>query len=104
MFQKLFTGCLALLLIGCASVGRKIAQEEVDKIQKGRTTRAQVDQLLGSPDHVTKDGDGNVTYEYVYAYAQAKGESFIPVYGAFAGGTKVQSQTVRVTFGPDGIV
>jgi outer membrane protein assembly factor BamE (lipoprotein component of BamABCDE complex) len=89
---------------GCATVGRKIDVSAVDRIQKGKTTRQEVLNWLGSPDHVRRDGDGIVTYSYMYVRSEVKGESFIPYAGVFVGGSETESQSVTVTFGPDGIV
>ena len=90
--------------IGCASVGRPIDQAAADKIVKGQTTRAQVGAMLGSPDRITKLGNGDTMYSYSYTRASAKPATFIPIVGAFAGGANVQHQMVMVTFGPDDIV
>lgn len=95
---------IATLGTGCATVGRKLDQESVDKIKKGQTTREEVLKLIGAPDQMTRNGNGDVTFNYTYARATTKGASFIPIVGAFAGGVNVQNQMVMVTFGPDGIV
>jgi outer membrane protein assembly factor BamE (lipoprotein component of BamABCDE complex) len=89
---------MAVVICGCASVGRKLDESKVDQIKQGVTTRDQVIQLVGSPDQLTRDGAGNITFQYIYAHAQAKGSSFIPIYGAFAGGANVQNQFLTVTF------
>ncbi len=103
--KKLLTLALTtILLAGCATVGRKLDQASVDKIKKGETTRDEVLKLIGSPDQMTRNGSGEVTFSYMYVRATAKGASFIPIVGAFAGGANVQNQMVMVTFGPDSIV
>lgn len=103
--HRLLTLVLAsVLLTGCATVGRKVDQASVDRIKKGQTTQQEVIGLIGSPDQITRNADGDVIYSYIYVRATTKGESFIPIAGAFVGGTNVQNQMVMVTFGPDGIV
>ena len=97
-------GVLALAIWGCATAGRKIDQAAVEKIQKGQTTKAEVKSLIGAPDQVMKDGDGNETWTYMYVRAVVKGESFIPVVGAFAGGSKTQNQMTIVHFDSNGVV
>ena len=92
------------LLSGCASVGRKLDQSKVDQIKKGETTRDQVIQLIGSPDQITRTGDGVVVFQYMYVRASANGASYIPIVGAFAGGVNTQSQMVMVTFNTSNIV
>ena len=95
---------MAGLVAGCASVGRKLDESAVAKIKKGETTRAEVLKSLGSPDQITRDGDGNVTFQYMYVRATAKPATYIPIVGAFAGGANVQNQMVMVTFGTNGVV
>jgi outer membrane protein assembly factor BamE (lipoprotein component of BamABCDE complex) len=89
---------LAVLLCGCASVGRKLDESKVDQIKKGVTTRDQVVQLVGSPDQITRDGFGRVMFQYIYSRATTKPSTFIPIVGAFTGGADVQSQMLMVTF------
>lgn len=60
--------------------------------------------MVGLPQQVGKDSDGNETWTYTYARASAKGTSFIPIAGAFMGGVDTQNQTLVVKFGPDGVV
>ena len=93
-----------LTLSACVSVGRKLDTAKIDEIKKGETTRQQVLKLLGSPDQITKDGSGNVTFQYMHVRATPKAESFIPVVGMFAGGANVQNQLLMVTFGKDEVV
>ena len=96
---------LALLtLAGCATVGRKLDPAKIDQIKKGETTREQVLKLIGSPDQMTRDGGGNVTFTYMYLRATTKPESFIPVVGSFVGGVNMQNQTLMLTFDPQGVV
>lgn len=103
--KKFLTIVLATALFtGCATMGRKLDQTNIDKIKKGETTREEVLQLIGSPDQIMRDGDGNVTFMYMYVRATAKPEGFIPVVGVFAGGVDTQNQMFQVTFGEDGVV
>jgi len=86
------------LLCGCVSYGRKIDQAKVEQIRSGETTRAQVLQLLGSPDQITSTGNGVVMFHYIFVRATPKASTFIPVVGAFAGGANVQNEMVMITF------
>ena len=104
MKKILALALMASLIAGCASYGRKLDESAVDKIKKGETTRAEVLKSLGSPDQMTRNGSGDVTFQYMYVRATAKASSFIPIVGAFAGGANVQNQMVMVTFGQDGVV
>lgn len=103
--KKLLSITIASVLVcGCVSVGRKLDSSKVAQIKKGETTRQQVINLIGSPDQMTQDGNGNVMFQYIYVRASAKPATYIPVVGAFAGGANTQNQMVMVTFGSDGIV
>jgi outer membrane protein assembly factor BamE (lipoprotein component of BamABCDE complex) len=52
-----FIACAALFS-GCASAGTKVDQAAVSKIQKGKTSKAEVVALLGSPMSASLTGDG----------------------------------------------
>lgn len=94
----------AALLCGCASVGHKLDQSKVDQIKKGETTREQVIQLIGSPNQITRDSAGRMTFQYMYVRSTAKASTFIPVVGIFAGGANIQNQITMVTFNSSNIV
>ena len=103
--KKLFMlGLLCSLLINCASVGRKIDQSAVEKIKKGETTKAQVIQLIGSPDQITKIDGNSTTFTYMFTRVTTKPTTFIPYVGLLAGGADTQNQMLMITFGPDDIV
>ncbi len=95
---------LVAILAGCASSGRKFDTQAASQIQKGTTTKAQVQQLVGLPQNIGKDSDGNETWTYAYTRATAKGTSFIPIAGAFMGGVDTQDQRFVVKFNPEGVV
>jgi outer membrane protein assembly factor BamE (lipoprotein component of BamABCDE complex) len=91
-------------LAGCASTGRKIDQAAADSLQKGKTTKAEVLSQLGSPERITRMGNGDTIFVYSYSRASAKPATFIPYIGPFVGGMNMQSQMTCVTFGPDNVV
>jgi outer membrane protein assembly factor BamE (lipoprotein component of BamABCDE complex) len=96
-----FTLCLLLIPTGCTSqnfeYGTKLSADNVSKIKKGVTTRAEVEALLGPPDNVALVGDGKRVMSYRYTSTQtdvhATAATFIPYAGLFVGGAKGQSQT-----------
>jgi len=95
------------LLVGlasCVSVGRKIDQSAAEKIEKGKTTRGEVINLMGSPDQITSRANGDTVFLYHYMRATAKPQTFIPIFGPFVGGANIQNQMFIVTFGADGVV
>jgi outer membrane protein assembly factor BamE (lipoprotein component of BamABCDE complex) len=104
MKNLFFSLLLLIFLAACASVGRKIDPAAAAQIERGKTTKAQVVQLLGSPDHVTTRASGDTIFIYQYARASAKPATFIPIFGPLVGGANVQHQMFMVSFGPDGIV
>ena len=94
----------AVILAGCASSGREINTENALKIEKGVSTKADVKRLVGEPQQIANDSEGNQTWTYKYERATAKGTSFIPIAGAFMGGVNTQNQTLVVKFNPEGTV
>jgi outer membrane protein assembly factor BamE (lipoprotein component of BamABCDE complex) len=105
--MKLFTAAVAIgvaaFVAGCASAGRQINPDLVSMVHKG-STRQDVRGVLGAPQQFTRDIDGNESWVYVYAHSQVKGTTFIPIYGAFAGGVDTQTQSVTVKFDKSGLV
>jgi len=95
---------LLIVITGCASSGRRIDPNAVSQIQRGVTTRPEVLRLLGSPESMTTLGDGTTQMLYHYVRATTKGTTFIPIAGAFVGGSNVEQQMVIVLIGPDGLV
>jgi enhancing lycopene biosynthesis protein 2 len=57
---------------------------------------------MGSPQQITTLTDGRMMFHNLYVRATTKGETFIPIAGAFIGGTDMQNQSVMVTIGNDG--
>ncbi len=95
---------LVALLAACISMGRKIDQSAADRIEKGKTTRGEVINLIGSPDRITRSASGDTIFMYSYIRATPKPATFIPIVGALVGGSNVQHQMFMVTFGADGVV
>jgi len=87
---------LCVLVVGCASYGKKIDLSSVDKIQKGVTTEAQVKAMLGNPMSVGITAEGKKFMMYMYTQSQTKASTFIPIVGAFVGGADTQTQTLQI--------
>ena len=104
MKKYLIIALTMVLLAGCVSAGRKIDQTAADKIVKGKTTKSEVIAALGSPDHITKLGNGDTVFIYQFMKSTPKASTFIPIVGTFAGGANVQTQSCMVIFGRDDIV
>lgn len=94
------------IMAGCASHGnREIADEsKVSRIQKGKSTKADVVALVGKPTEVDFTEAGLEKWKYTYTTASVRGTNFIPVVGIFAGGTDTETDTLTILFSKDGIV
>lgn len=95
---------------GCASTshGTKIDTQNVSRIEKGVTTRAEVEQMFGPPMNVGLMGDGrrSMMYQYMETDTKVKGTSFIPFAGPFMGGSKgtTRTQQLQVILTKDEVV
>jgi outer membrane protein assembly factor BamE (lipoprotein component of BamABCDE complex) len=103
--KNIATLLAAMLLAGCATIGNsKIADKDaVSKIVAGKSTKADVQALVGEPGHVFFADDKEI-WTYTYLHSQARAASFIPVVGLFAGGADSQTNSLTVVFTKDGIV
>jgi len=93
---------IALALAGCASSGTQVQDSALTKFEKGVTTEADVVKALGPPQMTTTQSDGTRSIAYLYTQAQAKGATFIPIVGLFAGGATGQMNTVTLNFDHEG--
>jgi hypothetical protein len=96
------TFCIVALMlfvvVGCShySSGRKIDSKSITAIEKGKTTRWQLLDVLGPPASVTISHDGKKLLQYAYIEVKTKAASYIPVVGLFAGGPDVSTQSLQV--------
>ncbi len=95
---------LTALLSGCASVGNNFDSSKVTTIKKGETTEPDLVKMFGSPNQRGINSDGLVTMTWIYSEATAKGATFIPIVGAFAGGADVKTKSLLVYLDTDGKV
>ena len=96
--RQLLTALVAALLIGCASSGTPYDPAKTTALKRGETTREDVVHLFGQPPTRTQHADGRESYIYTYVHSQVSGKTFIPVYGAFAGGARTHVQILTVNF------
>ncbi len=105
----------ALMLAGCAATqtGQEpMTRSQVDSIQKGATTRAQLDAMLGPPISVSivDGGDRLALYRaHQTTTPPVNGVSFIPLFGPFIAAsqddpTSVRRQTLQVRYNASGVV
>ena len=95
---------LAGILAGCVSSGTKVTQAQVSAFQVGKTTEAEVLAALGPPNSASVLSDGSKIDVYVHMSAHANAASYVPIVGLFAGGAKGDSDTVVLSFGPNGLL
>lgn len=86
----------SLLLCGCASVGNNYDSRKVADIQPGKTSEADLVKMFGAPEQQGINSSGQTTMQWIYTEATAKGASFIPVVGLFAGGANTKSKSLAV--------
>lgn len=112
MFRKnalFLTLAAALMVGGCASYGneniRNVTEENLSsKIEKGKTTKSDIRQLLGAPDFVSFTDSGNEIWRYAHQKSRVKGVSLIPIVGAFAAGTNDEKKEVVFFFNTAGVL
>lgn len=106
------TACLCLLcaaLNGCASTsyGTKIDPQIVAHIQKGRSTRAEVEAMLGRGREDMMPGGGRMlSYMFSESKTHANADTFIPIFNTFhssASGTS-HSQTLQIMLDKNNVV
>ena len=59
---------LTAVLSGCASSGKEITQEQVDRIVQGQTTQDQLISIFGKPMAEQYNSDGSRVLTWGYAY------------------------------------
>lgn len=100
---------LVLLVIGIAislgactkhSSGQQLDAAAVNTIQKGVTTRQEVEAKLGAPAHVSMMPDGGRTL--MYNYSETANRTAFSFYGS--GKLDTRRQSLQVIVGPNGIV
>ena len=88
------TGCA----YGSGQLGKTDSATIEQKLVKGKTTKAEVETLLGDPTSKTKK-NGKETW--VYAHASMDNTIFIPIVGFFAKG---KTKEVHVEFNSRGVM
>lgn len=89
-----------LSLTACATtqVGNKFDAEKAASFKIGKTTYNEVIQALGESSNVTEGADGSKTISYSYGDSHVKPTSYIPVVGAFIGGTDSETHVAVFSF------
>ncbi|MDA4645798.1 hypothetical protein [Enterobacter hormaechei] len=106
MKKFMLAAMLAASVAGCASSGNQQLKNETEtsvqsKIQEGKTTKAEVKSLFGSPDAVSYTDGGNEIWKYAFANVKVNGTTFIPFYGLFHNGTNGTKKELTILFKED---
>lgn len=78
------------MLGGCVSSGTQVSQDAAMQFTEEKSTEAEIIAKLGRPTMVTINGNMKVLM-YAGSQVKIKAASFIPIVGAFAGGSDVQT-------------
>lgn len=88
----------AALVAGCAAGGIRVNESQLAAFKPGEATRDQVIAALGAPTMQTRLADGTSLVIYSYYEARVRPATFIPIVGAFAGGSDSTSTTATLRF------
>lgn len=99
MRKKILFFCM--FIVGCATVGKPIDQDQLSLIKEGVTTKQEVISLLGKPYMTNLISDGKIILMYQYVKASNRPQNFFPVIGLFAGGMDMSQQILQVLIGKD---
>jgi outer membrane protein assembly factor BamE (lipoprotein component of BamABCDE complex) len=100
---------MALILGGCASAGNKVLKNEdaksvAAKIEKGKTTKADVRRMFGDPMTTSYTDSGNEIWKYEFTKTHSKVVNFIPVVNLFKSGAEGKKKELVVFFDQNGVV
>jgi outer membrane protein assembly factor BamE (lipoprotein component of BamABCDE complex) len=109
VYKTLAAVTFLVLMTGCASVGNETLRAESEtsvqkKITEGKTTKAEVRSMFGSPLKTTFTDGGLELWTYEFSKVSADAVSFIPIvnmFGATSSGTKKE---LVVLFDKGGLV
>ena len=85
-------------LAGCAAGGVKVTDQQVAGFKAGETTKSTVLAALGEPTMQMRLADGSTMVVYSHYEATVRPATFIPIVGAFAGGSDSRSNTMTLRF------
>lgn len=94
---------LTVVLAGCVASGVQVSQDAALQFKEGVTTESEILAKLGRPTGTTISG-GMKFISYSGFQSQAKGASFIPIVGAFAGGSDYAVSTALYQIDASGVM
>ncbi|CAN7597868.1 outer membrane protein assembly factor BamE [Pseudorhodoferax sp. LjRoot39] len=96
--RTLAIAVVSVALAACAAGGVKVTDDQLTSLKAGETTKAQVLAMLGAPTMQMRLADGTSIVVYSYYEAKVRPATFIPVVGAFAGGSDSSTNTATLRF------
>jgi len=94
---SMLAACVAVLA-GCAAGGVKVTDQQVAAFKAGETTKSTVLATFGEPTMQMRLADGSTMVVYSHYEATVRPATFIPIVGAFAGGSDTRSSTMTLRF------
>ena len=98
-----FTGC-STMNGGNASLSNVSQQNLSNKIIQGKTTEAQIQQMLGKPNSASLNDKGDVTWVYMYQKGNVNAATYLPIIDIFASSATIHQKTLTITFNKNNIV
>lgn len=102
--RMIFVALAAVVMTGCVAMGTQIKEQQLTKLEKGKTTVQEVVASFGPPTTNTLNSNGSRTLMYTYIEAQSRPETFIPFIGGFIGGADSRSNMVTLQFNTAGVL
>lgn len=100
-----FTGCA--MNSGNAQMKKMEKSEYTDPIVNGKTTKADVQKLLGDPNRVHAlsgaGNEGKTEWDYSYTRGSLKFASYLPVINWFISGTDDTTKQLSIVFDKSGV-
>jgi len=100
---------IMLIAQGCATVGNDSLREESEssvnaKLTVGKTTKAEVKDMFGSPIQTSYTDGGLEIWKYVLSKMSADATNFIPIVNIFAAGSSGTKKELTILFDGNGVV
>ncbi|MBI4697532.1 MAG: hypothetical protein HY758_01075 [Nitrospirae bacterium] len=101
--------CIMLIVQGCASVGNDSLRKESElsvnaKLTEGKTTKAEVKEMFGSPMQTSYTDGGLEIWKYELSKMSADATSFIPVVSLFAASSSGTKKELTILFDGNDVV
>jgi outer membrane protein assembly factor BamE (lipoprotein component of BamABCDE complex) len=109
MKKHLLVFAAVVSLVGCASVGNETLRAETEssvgqKIVEGKTKKAEVRGMFGSPLKTSFTDGGLEIWTYEFSKVSADAISYVPIVNLFGGSASGKKKELVVMFNKDGIV